>query len=45
MYIILNILWYIIVKHDVNVIYIILFCGTLGALASLHDKKTGKEHM
>jgi len=29
----------------VNIIYIILFCGTLGALVSLHDKKTGKEHM
>jgi chromate transporter len=29
----------------VNVIYIILFCGTLGALVTLHDKKTGKEHL
>ncbi len=29
----------------VNIIYIILFCGTLGALVSLHDKKTGKEHL
>lgn len=29
----------------VNIFYIILFCGTLGALVSLHDKKTGKEHL
>ncbi|MDR1977737.1 MAG: chromate transporter [Synergistaceae bacterium] len=29
----------------VNVIYIILFCGALGALVSLHDKKAGKEHI
>lgn len=29
----------------VNIIYIILFCGTLGALVSLQDKKTGKEHI
>jgi chromate transporter len=29
----------------VNIIYIILFCGTLGAMVSLHDKKTGKEHL
>jgi len=29
----------------VNIVYIILFCGTLGALVSLHDKKTGKEHL
>jgi chromate transporter len=30
---------------DVNIIYIILFCGTLGALVSLHDKRSGKEHI
>lgn len=30
---------------QVNITYIILFCGTLGALVSLHDKKTGKEHL
>ncbi|MDL2238327.1 chromate transporter [Christensenellaceae bacterium OttesenSCG-928-K19] len=30
---------------QVNIIYIILFCGTLGALVSMHDKKTGKEHL
>lgn len=30
---------------DVNIICIILFCGTSGALVSLHDKKTGKEHI
>lgn len=29
----------------INIIYIILFCGTLGALVSLHDKQTGKEHI
>ena len=29
----------------VNIIYIILFCGTLGALMSLHDKKTGRENV
>lgn len=29
----------------VNIIYIILLCGTLGALVSVHDKKTGKEHL
>jgi chromate transporter len=29
----------------INIIYIILFSGTLGALVSLHDKKTGKEHL
>lgn len=29
----------------INIIYIILFCGTLGALASLHDKKTRKGHL
>lgn len=29
----------------VNIIYIILFCGTLGALVSMHDKKTGREHL
>jgi len=29
----------------VNIIYIILFSGTLGALVSLHDKKTGKDHI
>ncbi|WRS28667.1 chromate transporter [Oscillospiraceae bacterium MB08-C2-2] len=29
----------------INIIYIILFCATLGALVSLHDKKTGKEHL
>lgn len=29
----------------VNIIYIILFCGTLGALVSLHDEQTGKEHI
>lgn len=29
----------------INIIYVILFCGTLGALVSLHDKKTGKEHI
>lgn len=29
----------------VNVVYIILFCGTLGALTGLHDKKTGQERI
>jgi chromate transporter len=29
----------------IKIIYIILFCGTLGALVSLHDKRTGKEHI
>ena len=29
----------------VNVIHIILFCGALGALVSLRDKKTGKERI
>jgi len=29
----------------INIIYIILFCSTLGALVSLHDKKTGKERI
>lgn len=29
----------------VNIVYIIMFCGTLGALVSLHDKQTGKEHI
>lgn len=29
----------------VNITCIILFCGTLGALLSLHDKKTGKERI
>lgn len=29
----------------INVIYIILFSGALGALVSLYDKKTGKEHL
>jgi chromate transporter len=29
----------------INIIYIILFCATLGALVSLRDKKTGKEHL
>ncbi len=29
----------------VNVVYIILFCGTLGALTSLHDRKTGQERI
>jgi len=29
----------------VNIINIILFCGTLGVLISLHDKRTGKEHI
>ncbi len=29
----------------INIVYIILFCGTLGALVSLHDKRTGKEHI
>ena len=28
-----------------GIIHIILFCGILGALVSLHDKKTGKEHL
>jgi chromate transporter len=29
----------------INIIYIILCCGTLGALVGLHDKQTGKEHI
>ncbi len=29
----------------VNIIYIIVFCGTLGALVSLYDKHAGKEHI
>lgn len=29
----------------VNVVYIILFCGTLGALVGVRDKKTGKERI
>lgn len=29
----------------INVIFIILFCGTLGALVSLHDDKHGKERI
>jgi chromate transporter len=29
----------------VNIIYVILFSATFGALISLHDKKTGKEHI
>lgn len=29
----------------VNIIYIIVFCGTLGALVSLYDRHTGKEHI
>lgn len=29
----------------VNIIYIILFCGTLGALVSLRDKKAGRERI
>ncbi|MDI9470797.1 MAG: chromate transporter [Bacillota bacterium] len=29
----------------INVVYIILFCGTLGALTGLHDKKTGQERI
>jgi chromate transporter len=29
----------------VNIIYIIVFCGTLGALVSLYDRRTGKEHI
>lgn len=29
----------------INIIYIILFCGTLGAIVSLRDNKTGKEHL
>lgn len=29
----------------VNIVYIILFCATLGALTSVYDKKTGKEHI
>ncbi len=29
----------------VNIVYIIMFCATLGALVSLHDKQTGKEHI
>lgn len=29
----------------INTVYIILFCGMLGALVSLHDKKSGKEHI
>ncbi len=29
----------------VNIIYIILFCGALGALISLHDKRSGEEHI
>jgi chromate transporter len=34
---------YFIIK--VNIVYIILFCATLGALASVYDSKTGKEHI
>lgn len=30
---------------NVNLIYIILFCGTLGALVYMRDQKTGKEHI
>ena len=30
---------------DINVIYLILFFGTLGALVSLRDSRTGKEHL
>ena len=29
----------------VNVVYIIMFCGTLGGIVSLRDKKTGKERI
>lgn len=29
----------------INIIYIILFSGTVGVLVTLHDEKTGKEHM
>lgn len=29
----------------VNIVYIILFCATLGALTSVYDKKAGKEHI
>lgn len=29
----------------VNIIYIIVFCGMLGSLVSLYDKRTGKEHI
>jgi chromate transporter len=29
----------------INLIYIILFCGSLGALVGLRDKKTGKERI
>jgi len=29
----------------VNIIYIIVFCATLGALVSLYDKHAGKEHI
>ena len=29
----------------VNVVYIIICCGTLGGIVSLRDKKTGKERM
>jgi chromate transporter len=34
---------YFIIK--VNIVYIILFCATLGALVSVYDSKTGKEHI
>ncbi len=29
----------------INIIYIIIFCGTLGAIISMYDKKAGKEHV
>ncbi len=29
----------------IDIIYLILFCGILGVLVSMHDKKTGKEHI
>lgn len=29
----------------INIIYIILFCATLGALVSLHEQKSGKEYL
>lgn len=29
----------------VNILLVILFCGTLGALVALRDRQTGKEHL
>lgn len=30
---------------NINIVYIILFCGMLGALVAMRDEKTGKEHL